>query len=110
VELREAIQEVPNLTILWVMADNQINARTRSFIDEAGLRDRIRFLSDPKSQTIDRLGLRLPDPEEMELGVPHPATYLLDEDGVIRFIDVREDYHLWLDPDVLVEALRKMKS
>jgi hypothetical protein len=29
---------------------------------------------------------------------------------VIRFIDVREDYHLWLDPEVLVQALRKMRG
>ena len=109
-ELREAIQQVPNLVILWVMADNQINERTRRFVDEAGLRDRIHFLADPASATIDRLGLRRPDAEEMELGVPHPATYLLDENGVIRFIDVREDYHLWLDPEVLVGELRKMRG
>ncbi len=109
-ELREAIQAVPNLSILWVMADNQINARTRRFIDEAGLRDHITFLADPGSVTIDRLGLRRPKTEEMELGVPHPATYLLDENGVIRFIDVREDFHLWLDPEVLVQELQKMSG
>jgi peroxiredoxin len=110
VELREAILETPNLVVLWVMADNQINARTRSLIDEAGLRDRIRFLADPGSATIDRLGLRLPDPEAMELGVPHPATYLLDENGVIRFVDVREDYHVWLAPEVLLAELQKMSE
>jgi peroxiredoxin len=109
VELREAIWETPNLAILWVMADNQINERTRRFIDEAGLRDRVRFLADPGSATIDRLGLRRPNAEEMEAGVPHPATYLLDENGVIRFIDVREDFHLWLDPEMLVAALQKLK-
>lgn len=94
--------------VLWVMADNQINARTRVFIDEAGLRDRIRFLADPGSQTIDRLGLRRPNPEPIELGVPHPGTYLLDELGVIRFVDVREDYHIWLAPEVLVAELGKL--
>ena len=82
-ELREAIWDVPDLAILWVMADNQINERTRVFIDEAGLRDRIRFLADPSSQTIDSLGLRRPNAESIELGVPHPATYLIDRDGVI---------------------------
>ena len=46
----------------------------------------------------------------MEQGVPHPATYLLVQNGVIRFIDVREDYHLWLDPEVLVRELQKMKA
>lgn len=90
------------------MADNQINARTRTFIDEARLRDRVHFVSDPGSRTIDALGIRKLDPEPMEAGVPHPATYLLDRDGIVRLVDVREDFHIWLDPAVLRDALAQM--
>ena len=107
-ELRQALDAVPNLVILWVMADNQINARTRRFIDENGLRDRVRFLVDAGSATIDRLGLRRENPEPIEQGVPHPTTYLLDRAGVVRFVDSREDYHIWLDPQRLITEIAKL--
>ena len=41
-ELREAFRSVEDLRILWVMADNQINEKTVRFIDDLGLRERIR--------------------------------------------------------------------
>ena len=92
------------------MASGQINDKARRFIDEAGLRDRVRFLSDPGSETIERLGLLLEDPEPMEKGVAHPATYLLDRDGRVQMIDVRRDYQIWLDPTLVVEALESAPS
>jgi peroxiredoxin len=108
VELRQALEDAPELQILWVMASNQINPRTRLFIDENGLRDRVRFLSDEDSAVIDQWGLRLSNAEAIEAGVPHPTTYLLDRDGIVRLVDVREDFHIWLDPAVLVEALSRL--
>ncbi len=94
--------------VLYVLPDSQVNDKTLRFIDELGLRDRVRFLSDPGSRTIDRLGLRKADPEPMEVGVPHPATYVLDREGFVRFVDVREDFHIWLDAGVIVAALQKI--
>ena len=99
------LENADDLEIVFVMADNQINARTRTFIDEARLRDRVHFLADPESRTIDALGIRNLHAEPMEAGVPHPATYLLDREGVVRFVDVREDFHIWLDPALLTTAL-----
>jgi len=87
------------------MAEGQINERTRAFIDEYGLRDRVLFLSDPESELIAHLGILKQDPEPMETGVPHPTTILLDRDGVIRFVDVREDFHIWLAPEVVMGEL-----
>ena len=107
-ELRESLrplQQADDLVILWVMADNQINVRTRAFIDEYGLRDNVRFLSDPDSSLIKRLGLLRENPEEMEAGVPHPTTYVIDRQGIVRFADARTDFHIWLDPSLVVEAL-----
>ncbi len=110
-ELQETLgplQEADDLVILWVMASNQINDRTRAFIDEYGLRDNVRFLSDPDSTLIRRLGLLRENAEPIETGVPHPTTYLLDRSGVVRFADARKDFHIWLDPGVLVDALAKI--
>lgn len=74
-------------------------------MEENGLRERVRFLVDPNSGVIDRFGLRKLDPEPVEVGVPHPATYLLDRDGVVRLVDVRKDFHIWVDPALLARAL-----
>ena len=76
-ELRDALAEPRDLEILYVLPSSQMNAKSLRFIDELGLRERVRFLVDPDSAAIDRLGLRLENPEPMERGVPHPATYLL---------------------------------
>ena len=40
--------------------------------------------------------------------MPHPTSYLLDRDGVVRFVDVRRDYHMWLDPSLMREALAEV--
>ena len=107
-ELRRALGAVPDLSIVWVMADSQINPRTISFIDENQLRARVHFWVDPESRAIRRLGILKQDAEPIEAGGPHPATYLLDSDGVIRFVDVREDFHIWLDPGLLARELAAM--
>ena len=107
-ELRQAFASNDDLRILWVMADNQVNEKTLRFIDGLGLREHIHFAVDPESRAIDSLRIRLQDPEEIEAGVPHPTTYLLDREGVVRFVDVRRDYQMWLDPTLVREALAEV--
>ena len=94
-----------DVLIVWVMAEAQINERTRVFVDELRLADRVLFVSDPKSRLIRTLGILKEDPEPIEQGVPHPTTLLLDREGMIRFVDVRRDYHFWLDPKQTLERL-----
>jgi peroxiredoxin len=108
VELRNELEAAADLQIVWVMAERQINERSLRFVDGYGLRERIHFWVDPESRAIDELGIRRPDPEPIEEGVPHPTTLLLDADGIVRFVDVREDFHIWLDPAVLQEALTRL--
>jgi peroxiredoxin len=108
VELRQAFQGVDDLEIVYVLASNQVNDKTLRFVDELGLRERIRFAVDPRSRAIDALGLRKEDPEPIEVGVPHPATYLLDREGIVRFADVRRDFHIWLDPQVVLDTLAQV--
>ncbi len=101
-------EDAPDLEILYVMAAGQINEKTHRFIEENGLARRVRFLADEDSATIAQLGLAVEDAESIEAGVAHPATYLLDREGRVRFADVREDYHFWLDPELLREALARV--
>ncbi len=98
-----------DLRIIWVMSDAQINDRSRIFIDELGLADRILFLADPKSQLIRDLGILKEDPESIEIGVPHPTTLVLDKAGVVQFVDIRENYHFWLDPAAMTDVLARLK-
>jgi peroxiredoxin len=105
VELRQAFGKIDDLVVFYVMAEKQINAKTLRFIDEAQLRERVYFIADPDSRVITELGLLKEDPEPIEAGVAHPATYLVDREGRIRFADVRRDYHVWIDPGVILEAL-----
>jgi len=109
VELRDALADATDLQIVWVMAKRQYNARTDRFVDDHGLRARLHFWADPDSRAIDALGLRRANPEPIEEGVPHPTTLLVDRAGIVRFVDVREDYHLWLDPQTLREALARLR-
>lgn len=103
--LRDAFAASPEPRIVWVMSDTQVSARARAFIAELGLSERILFLADPKSNLIRRLGLLLPNPDWIEVGVPHPTTLLLDRDGRVRFLDVRENFEFWLDPRALATAM-----
>ena len=107
-ELRQTLDAVEDLEILYVLPQNQINAKTLRFIDGNGLRERVRFLADPDSAVIDLLGLRRPHPEPMEAGVPHPATYVLDREGIVQLFDVRQDYHIWLDSRTIASALAEL--
>ena len=102
------LDEVPDLELVWVMSSHQMSPRGLRFIDEYGLRERIHFVLDEDSAAIRRLGILKQDPEPIETGVPHPATYLLDREGVIRFADIREDFHIWLDPRRLAAELSKL--
>ncbi len=108
-ELREFFDATPDLKIVWVMSDTQINDRTRTFINEFGLANRVLFLADPKSQLIRDLGILKEGAEPIELGVPHPTTVLLDRKGLVRFIDVRENFHFWLAPEALQETLARLE-
>lgn len=104
-ELRQALEGVDDLVVLYVMAGNQVNDKTRFFIDDLALRDRVRFLVDTDGAVIRSYGLLLDASESIAQGVPHPATYLLDRDGLVRMVDVRRDYHHWLDSGLVVDAL-----
>jgi len=108
VELRETFRENDDLVIVYVVAQAQLNDKALRWMDGLGLRQRVRFALDPDSAAIEALGVLKRDPEPMEEGVPHPTTYLLDREGRVRFVDVREDFHIWIDPAVLVTALAEI--
>ena len=51
------------------------------------------LLSDPRSLTIDRYGLRDPEYAKQKLdGVPRPSVFVLDQQGRVRWAKVETDY------------------
>ena len=53
IELRQQIDSVEDVVLLYVMADNQLNQKTRFFIDGNRLTDRVTFLQDPFSASTE---------------------------------------------------------
>ena len=54
---------------------------------------RFPLLSDPQSGTIDRYGLRDPAYEGKKVyGIPHPAVFVLDRQGRVRWSRIETDY------------------
>lgn len=52
-----------------------------------------RLLSDPGAKTIDAWGLRDPTYAGQRIdGVPHPAVYVIDAEGKVRWSKIESDY------------------
>lgn len=101
------LQDVPDLTVLYVMSRNQVNPKAVKFIRDHHVP--FHFLVDEDHHVIDRFGVYNSEfHEAIEQGVPHPTTYVLDRDGVIRFKDARKDFHVWLSAAAIEDALARI--
>lgn len=100
------LQATPNVQaeILAVSVDPHDKAQQmrEKIANKAGLD--FPFLSDLGHRVIDRYGLLN---EKSNRGIPHPATYVLDRDGVVRWRFIEVDYKVRpSNEDVLKEVLK----
>jgi peroxiredoxin len=42
-------------------------------------------------------------------GIPHPATILIDKEGMVRFVNVWEDYRQRTKPETILEELKSLQ-
>src|SRR5262249_61878295 len=63
------------------------------------------FLSDPGHRVIDRYGLWNPAGK----GWPHPATYVIDRQGVVRWKFVEVDYTVRARNEQILQALAGLR-
>lgn len=63
------------------------------------------FLSDPGHRVIDRYGLLNPDGR----GWPHPATFVIDRQGAVRWRFVEVDYKVRAANEQILEALARLR-
>ena len=61
-------------------------------------------LRDPEAEVIRRYGIL----NEANPPLPHPATLVIDEEGVVRWLEVDEDYRVRPATDTVLEALASL--
>ena len=62
------------------------------------------FLEDTNHRVIDRYGLLNPKGK----GWPHPATYVIDKEGIVRWKFVEVDYKVRATNDMIFQALKAL--
>jgi peroxiredoxin len=95
VGLRELARAYPDVRIYAISPDSPEQSRTFAGMAAADHRGDVTFslLSDPLSRVIDRYGLR--DEAylgEKEYGIPHPAVFVLDQKGRVRWVKISSDF------------------
>ena len=99
-------QEKENVQILTVSIDNHEDSK--KFVQK--LKERFSgdldfpMLEDKNHKVIDRYGIYNPDGK----GWPHPATYVIDKQGVVRWKFVEVDYKKRPTNEQILQALRKI--
>jgi len=99
-------QEKDNVQILTVSIDSHEDSK--KFVQK--LKERFSgdldfpMLEDKNHKVIDRYGIYNPDGK----GWPHPATYVIDKQGVVRWKFVEVDYKKRPTNEQILQALRKI--
>jgi peroxiredoxin len=62
------------------------------------------FLEDKNHKVIDRYGLLHPEAK----GWPHPATYVIDKQGIVRWMFVEVDYRKRPTNEQILAQLKKL--
>lgn len=70
------------------------------------MQSKIVLLSDPGHKVIDKYGLLNPESK----GLPHPATYVIDKMGVVRWKFIEVDYKIRPDSEQVLKALKSIDT
>ena len=89
--LDELLRKETELLVVSIDGENETKIAI-SRIAADGKQPDFTFLSDPEHAVIDRYGVL--NPAGSRRGIPHPATYVIDKKGVVRWRDVQTDYKI----------------
>lgn len=79
--------------LLAVSVDGEADTqKTMARISADGMHADFQFLSDADHAVIARYGIL--NPNAGSRFIPHPATYVIDRDGVVRWRDIETDYKI----------------
>jgi peroxiredoxin len=93
------------LVVVSIDGDNETR-QTATKISRDGVQADFTFLSDPTSSVISRYGIL--NPSGSRKGLPHPATYVIDKAGVVRWRVVEVDYKVRPSNEDILKALRAL--
>lgn len=66
------------------------------------------FLSDPKAEVIRRYDLLHPHGGVDGQDIARPAEFLLDSSGVVRWVNLTEDFRVRARPEQMLEAAKAL--
>ena len=66
------------------------------------------FLSDPKAEVIRRYDLLHPDAGVNGQDIARPAEFLLDSSGVVRWVNLTEDFRVRARPEQIVKEAKAL--
>jgi len=67
------------------------------------------FLSDPNAEVIRRYDLLHSGAGVNGQDITRPAEFLVDSSGVIRWVNLTEDYRVRARPEQIIEAAKALK-
>ena len=111
-ELRELLDPElkadTELVVISVDDENETRMTIRRVGDDGKEPDFV-FLSDPEHQVIDRYGI-LNANGGRRGALPHPATYVIDKAGTVRWLDVQTDYKIRPTNAMILDAVKKLSG
>lgn len=101
--LSEEAESSAQIVALSVDAPEDLQRMIDRISEDDGRDPRFPFLTDPGHQVVDRYGLYNPD-DPRGRQITHPATFVIDSDGVVRWKFVEVDYRVRpTNEDILAE-------
>ena len=95
--------------MLVVSIDDEKGTQTAvTRITADGMKADFTFLSDPDHAVIARYGVT--NPAGSRRGIPHPATYVIDKKGVVRWRDIQTDYKIRPTNAAVLTAVTALSS
>ena len=96
---------IPDTVVLAITVDSKEDLKKVSDrVYGNGPKSNIELLSDPGHKVIDRYGLLNPNGR----GLPHPATYVVDKKGIVRWKFVEVNYRIRPDNEQVLKALNSI--
>lgn len=99
--MREA--SLSDTVILAITVDTKADlGKISGKISKDGVHPELLLLSDPGHGVINSYGILNPESR----GLPHPATYIIDKEGIVRWKFVEVDYRIRPTNEQVLEALK----
>ena len=92
--------------IALAIDDRELLQKMADKVAADGVKPTITFLSDPDHRVIDRYGLLNTNGK----GWPHPTTYVIDRNGVVRWKFTEVNYKIRPTNQMILDALAKIEA